>query len=617
VFERQKRMWTDMFQKTLGVVSGTAMDGGGFRGGSEALWAAYEKDEGRVAEDISSLPYYVQELPRNDGEMPPMEEEPVLPPNDDDDDDDEEEEPVLPPDDDDDDFGTSFAPDTSYMDEHADTIQRGTIVDIELPSDITIHDHLAGRPIPKSVPAYISPPVQNFYKKPNGSPVEQGTIYHRNGTHFLTKASSQEQNDGKLMTFNGFQGKFINMGPETVQLFWHGNGQSYPMAVIDGWQSSGTATFPGHHFFLVKHGKRDIKDALVHFHMNHENQVEYYDPIREDPARLSQLTKEERDMYTLHLANRQFAQIYKKTTNRNWLSMFPRMPPKHFMYRADHIGQIYHVPTPQTHFIQHPPPNLLTQLDRREYDRLIAQNLQVNLPDYRAPTLNLTLKVLSAEPRAFEIQDFLSPVEVEHLFTLVTGQDLHASTVSGDNHNAGDVPKTKTRTSRNTWIYRETSPIVDAIYRRAADVLRIDELKLRRRTKGEHDDLPTRNPICEALQFVHYAPGQEYTAHHDFGYGNARSPQNHARFATLLLYLNGPPQGLRGGHTTFPRWKNLETREPLKVTPKLGQAVLFYSFMEDGNMDDLSQHSAAPVITGEKWLANLWIWEPYQDDGDM
>ena len=76
------------------------------------------------------------------------------------------------------------------------------------------------------------------------------------------------------------------------------------------------------------------------------------------------------------------------------------------------------------------------------------------------------------------------------------------------------------------------------------------------------------------------------------------------RFATLLLYLNEPEAG---GETTFPRWINAETREALKATPKRGKAVLFYSYLPDGNMDDLSQHSAAPVIEGEKWLINLWV----------
>ena len=89
----------------------------------------------------------------------------------------------------------------------------------------------------------------------------------------------------------------------------------------------------------------------------------------------------------------------------------------------------------------------------------------------------------------------------------------------------------------------------------------------------------------------------------DFGYTNGDDELQPQRFATLLLYLNEPKAG---GQTTFPRWINAETRESLKANPKRGKAVLFYSYLPDGNMDDLSQHSAAPVIEGEKWMINLW-----------
>ena len=84
-----------------------------------------------------------------------------------------------------------------------------------------------------------------------------------------------------------------------------------------------------------------------------------------------------------------------------------------------------------------------------------------------------------------------------------------------------------------------------------------------------------------------------------------------ARFSTLLLYLN---EGMEGGETEFPRWVNGHTREGLRVTPKRGKAALFYSFLPDGNMDDLSQHSANPIISGEKFLMNLWVWDPERKD---
>ena len=228
------------------------------------------------------------------------------------------------------------------------------------------------------------------------------------------------------------------------------------------------------------------------------------------------------------------------------------------------------------------------------------------LQEYRTgeDKMTMTLTVLSCAPRVFEIKHFLSDVEVDHFFHLATGMKLQDSTVSGS-FELGS--KSSTRTSKNTWVNREHSPIIDAVYRRAADLLHIDEALLRRRSSDEYPDHGSSKSIAEALQLVHYDVGQEYTAHHDFGYPPTMDEYQPTRFATLLLYLN---EGMVGGETSFPRWINAETGAQLKVKPEKGKAVLFYSFLPDGNLDDLSQHAALPVGTGEKWLTNLWIWDP-------
>jgi len=61
-----------------------------------------------------------------------------------------------------------------------------------------------------------------------------------------------------------------------------------------------------------------------------------------------------------------------------------------------------------------------------------------------------------------------------------------------------------------------------------------------------------------------------------------------------------------GGETEFPRWVNGETDKGLRVTPQKGKAVLFYSHLPDGNMDDLSEHAALPVtevsMSYSKWM---------------
>jgi prolyl 4-hydroxylase len=152
--------------------------------------------------------------------------------------------------------------------------------------------------------------------------------------------------------------------------------------------------------------------------------------------------------------------------------------------------------------------------------------------------------------------------------------------------------------------------IIDAIYRRVADVLQVDEALLRQRQNDEWPDFGTKSTIAEPLQLVHYFPGQEYTSHHDFGYDRMSSVHQPSRSINVLLYLNDVEEG---GETSFPRWFNAETTGGLDVKPEKGKAVLFYMLLPDGNSDDLSQHAALPVIKGEKWMSNLWIWDPYKD----
>jgi prolyl 4-hydroxylase len=218
----------------------------------------------------------------------------------------------------------------------------------------------------------------------------------------------------------------------------------------------------------------------------------------------------------------------------------------------------------------------------------------------------MTVTVLSCAPRVYEVTNFLSDAEVDHIISLAKAIELKpSSTGQGTDH--GSEKKTKTRTSLNTWVGRETDQVIDAIYRRSADFLRIDEALFRDRDADEFPDLRPKGPISEQLQLVHYNVGQEYTAHHDFGYAAAGDKVQGARYATLLFYLNEPEQG---GETEFPRWFNGETARGLTTSPKKGKAVLFYSQLPDGNMDDLSHHAALPVREGEKFLMNLWVRDP-------
>ena len=49
-------------------------------------------------------------------------------------------------------------------------------------------------------------------------------------------------------------------------------------------------------------------------------------------------------------------------------------------------------------------------------------------------------------------------------------------------------------------------------------------------------------------------------------------------------------------------------RTRLAIRPHSSRAVLFYSQLPNGKVDPASIHGACPVLSGQKYAANLWVW---------
>ena len=111
---------------------------------------------------------------------------------------------------------------------------------------------------------------------------------------------------------------------------------------------------------------------------------------------------------------------------------------------------------------------------------------------------------------------------------------------------------------------------------------------------------------AEQLIVLRYAPGQEYRPHRDYlppATLTADRPESGNRRRTICVYLNAVEAG---GATTFPR-------AGLSVSPAPGDAVVFDNLDAHGEPDADSLHAGEPVVTGEKWLATLWLRErPYR-----
>ena len=110
--------------------------------------------------------------------------------------------------------------------------------------------------------------------------------------------------------------------------------------------------------------------------------------------------------------------------------------------------------------------------------------------------------MVSLEPRVFIIENFLSSYEARVIIDTAIPRLIN-STVG--NKDGGGTRASDTRTSSNAWISRTTSPFFDALYRRAADLIRVDEALL------------TNTGNAEDIQVVHYINGQKYDSHHDWG----------------------------------------------------------------------------------------------------
>ena len=479
---------------------------------------------------------------------------------------------------------------------------------------------------------YRDPHLKPLQVTLNGDKVDE-TFYAYVPPDFSTYYNASQGSMKPIETsFSGMFGKFINLSNKRVQIYWQPRNKKLAPTYISDiapFGAAGTATYPQHAFIVTEPNKPT--KILDSFSIKSSHSLYTYDPYGTVEQAAKVLTPEELDLYKLQYRNLEFNKLYKRATGREWLALYGRKyAPRYPMWPADFFNQTFTVTTKET-YIERPVPDDIGKKKIGAYGTSLAEREQ--LEPYRSTQdmLTLNMTVLSVAPRAYEIRNFLSDEEVHHILELATGMKLSRSTTKAGTMGTGRTDDS-TRTSLNSWIGRERSPIVDVVFRRAADLLQIDEACFRYRRDDEKQLVEgSMAPISERLQLVHYDVGQQYTPHHvslsfkeevaglqkcanttcyfvkDFSVPDLKDGQT-SRFATILFYLN---EGMEGGETSFPRWLNAKTSKILKVKPEVGKAILFYNQLPDGNYDERSQHAALPVVKGEKWLTNLWVWVSY------
>ncbi|KAK4848809.1 hypothetical protein QYF36_017644 [Acer negundo] len=123
----------------------------------------------------------------------------------------------------------------------------------------------------------------------------------------------------------------------------------------------------------------------------------------------------------------------------------------------------------------------------------------------------------------------------------------------------------------------------------------------------------------QAFNVLRYEIGQKYDSHYNAFNPNEYGPQTSQRMASFLLYLSDIEEG---GETMFPfeGGSNMNSGYDfrkcigLKVKPRRGDGLLFYSLFPNGTIDQTSLHGSCPVIKGEKWVATKWIRDQVQED---
>ncbi|XP_042858579.1 prolyl 4-hydroxylase subunit alpha-3-like [Penaeus japonicus] len=205
--------------------------------------------------------------------------------------------------------------------------------------------------------------------------------------------------------------------------------------------------------------------------------------------------------------------------------------------------------------------------------RLYCRYVTNGSPYYKIGPLRM--EVLSLDPYVVTLEDVVTPSEAADLVNVSAGYLMRSSTVRAN----GGSTETFVRTSSTAWMLDSDLPILSQLTHRIEQLVGVNA---------------QQNWGAEMYQVVNYGVGGHYTVHHDYV---ERGLVNN-RVATFLIYLKDIPQG---GRTVFP-WVGTGVR------PKRGSALLWYNMNRAGSSDMRLHHGACPVLLGDKWVINKWIY---------
>lgn len=204
----------------------------------------------------------------------------------------------------------------------------------------------------------------------------------------------------------------------------------------------------------------------------------------------------------------------------------------------------------------------------------------INLQFWATPC---ELEPISFDPQIATMTGFLPPAACRWLIHRGEGRMTRAQVYNSDGATgeAGDRSNSSFDFAPN-----ELDLIVILVRTRLGHSLRVETSRL------------------EALQLLHYAPGESFAPHCDFlapasphlAEELARAGQ---RVATVLIYLN---EDYQDGETDFPQLM-------LRHRGRTGDALMFSNVDAAVRPDPRTLHAGLAPSAGEKWLATQWIRE--------
>lgn len=118
-------------------------------------------------------------------------------------------------------------------------------------------------------------------------------------------------------------------------------------------------------------------------------------------------------MFSSALYNREFGSLYEDFTGSPWYGQFPQETPRHHMHRADYFGQEHTITSVETQFTSLPPEDVLYR-KLSVHEMMRNKTSSIPFQEYRKEgKMDITIKAVSVAPRIFQIDDFLSDVEVD------------------------------------------------------------------------------------------------------------------------------------------------------------------------------------------------------------